>query len=108
LVLAATSGGVDLAALGAADWREEYRRAFPAAAGWATDPQPDMTAELRRIQSPTLLLWGDADPLSPVAVGEHLAELIPRAALRVVAGWTHDFGRDRADAVAPLIEAHLR
>jgi pimeloyl-ACP methyl ester carboxylesterase len=108
LVLAATSGGVDGGALGAADWREEYRLDFPDASGWATDPQPEMTAELRALKSPTLLLWGDADPLSPVAIGEHIAGLIPDAVLHVVAGGTHDFGRDRADVVAPLIEAHLR
>jgi pimeloyl-ACP methyl ester carboxylesterase len=108
LVLAATSGGVDVAALGAADWRAEYRLAFPGAAGWASDRQPDLTAELRRLACPTLLLWGDADPLSPVAIGEHLADLIPRATLSVVAGGTHDFGLARADVVAPLIEAHLR
>jgi pimeloyl-ACP methyl ester carboxylesterase len=108
LVLAATSGGVDVAALGATDWRDDYRLAFPGAAAWATARAPDITAELRRIRSPTLLLWGDADPLSPPAIGQRLADVIHDAALHVVAGGTHDFGFERADVVAPLIEAHLR
>jgi len=108
LVLVATSGGVDVGRLGADDWRAEYRRAFPEAAGWVADPCADQTDALRRIASPTLLLWGGADPISPVAVGEHLAALIPDAALRVVGGATHEFGRDEANTVAPLIEAHLR
>lgn len=108
LVLAATSGGVDVGRLGAADWRDEYRRAFPGAAGWIAEPQPDQTEQLRRIASPTLLLWGGADPTSPVAVGKHLAQLIPGAALHVLGRGTHDFGREEPRTVGPLIESHLR
>jgi len=107
LVLVATSGGVDMRRLGADDWREDYQRAFPHAARWVADPQPDQTGQLRRIDSPTLLLWGDSDPVSPVAVGEHLADLIPGAALHVIAGGTHDLARDQPVAVARLIAAHL-
>jgi pimeloyl-ACP methyl ester carboxylesterase len=108
LVLAATSGGVDVSGLGGADWREDYRRAFPGASGWVTGRQPDQTEDLRRLGAPTLLLWGDADPLSPVSVGEHLAGLIPDARLRVIPGGTHDLGREDAGVVAPLIADHLR
>jgi len=108
LVLVASTGGVDVGRLGAADWREEYRRAFPHAAGWVGDRRPDQTEQLRALASPTLLVWGGADPISPVAVGEHLAGLIPGAALRVVQDGTHDLGRDAAGTVALLIEAHLR
>lgn len=107
LVLAATSGGIDVSRHGAAPWREEYRRIFPAAAGWITEEQPDHTHEIGRISAPTLLLWGDSDPISPVGVGEQLAGLLPHATLRVVRGGTHSFAHDRAPAVAPLIAAHL-
>jgi pimeloyl-ACP methyl ester carboxylesterase len=108
LVLVATSGGVDVAGMGAEDWRAEYRRAFPDAAAWVADRPPDVTEQLGRLASPTLLLWGAADPISPVAVGEHLARVIPGGVLRVLEGGTHDFGRVQANLVAPLIEAHLR
>lgn len=108
LVLTATSGGIDVGRLGAVDWRDEYRLTFPRAAAWVGDPVPDQTELLRAIRSPTLLLWGDADPLSPPAVGEHLAALIPGAVLRVVAGATHDLALEMPDRVARLIEAHLR
>ena len=37
LVLTVTSGGVDMTGLGAADWRSDYRWAFPGAASWITD-----------------------------------------------------------------------
>ena len=36
LVLCVTSGGVDMAGLGAADWRADYRKSFPNAAPWIT------------------------------------------------------------------------
>ncbi|MEA2297547.1 MAG: hypothetical protein QOF77_483 [Solirubrobacteraceae bacterium] len=107
LVLAATSGGIDLTAHGARDWRADYRRDFPAAAPWILDRAPDLTGDLARLPVPTMLLWGEDDEVSPVAVGERLAALLPRAALHVIPGGTHDFARERPGLVARLIAAHL-
>jgi len=107
LVLTVTSGGVDMAGLGAADWRETYRAAYPHAAAWATEARADLTASLGLVEQPALLIWGDADPISPVAVGERLAALLPNTALRIVEGGDHDLARTHAAAIAPLIEAHL-
>jgi pimeloyl-ACP methyl ester carboxylesterase len=107
LVLAVTSGGVDVAGLGAVDWRIEYRRNFPNAASWVFDGWGDHTADLPRLTAPTLLLWGDRDPISPVAVGEHLASLLPNARLCVLPGGTHALSTEQAPAVAALIRAHL-
>jgi pimeloyl-ACP methyl ester carboxylesterase len=56
---------------------------------------------------PVLLLWGDVDPISPVAVGRKLVALLPRAELVVVNGGTHDLIFERADDVVPHIETHL-
>ena len=107
LVLTATSGGIDLAPFGVQDWRPEYRRANPTAAAWIMDERVDVTNRLGTLAAPTLLLWTDADPISPVAVGEHLASLLPDARLVVVPGGDHAFARDRADEVARLIAEHL-
>jgi pimeloyl-ACP methyl ester carboxylesterase len=107
LVFVATFGGVDVAGLGGSDWRADYRAAHPAAARWITNDWPDHTNELPSITAPTLLVWGDNDAISPVAVGEHLASLLPNATLRVVAGGTHSLAVDRAEEVAAEIEAHL-
>ena len=71
------------------------------------DERRDLTGELGRIRAPVLLLWGDADPISPVAVGERLAELLPNAELVVTEGGTHDLVFERAHDVAPHIERHL-
>lgn len=107
LVLSVTSGGVDMAGLGAADWRPDYRRSFPQAAGWITaaGSSPDLPVE--EIAAPTLLIWGDADPISPVAVGRHLAARLPDARLEIVPGGDHDVAASHPDRVAALIARHL-
>lgn len=107
LVLVATSGGLDVARLGAADWRQEYRAEFPHAASWVWEQRPDYGDAIAAVSAPTLLLWGDADPVSPVGVGERLAELLPSSALHVLAGGTHSLAREYPDDVAKLIAAHL-
>jgi pimeloyl-ACP methyl ester carboxylesterase len=107
LVLNVTSGGVDVGGLGASDWREDYRRSFPRAAAWITQPGAAPNLPVERIAAPTLLIWGDADPISPVAVGRHLQSRIAGSRLHVVAGGDHDLARTRAAEVAPLIERHL-
>jgi poly(3-hydroxyoctanoate) depolymerase len=108
LVLSVTSGGIDLASLGAVDWRPAMAAEEPTLPRWFLDAWDDLTAELGRIEIPTLLLWGDADPISPVAVGRRLAELLPRAELVVVPGGEHDLAHARAAEVLPHIERHLR
>jgi pimeloyl-ACP methyl ester carboxylesterase len=107
LVLAVTSGGVDVADFGAEDWRPAFIAENPTVPRWFIDFQSDLTDRLRAITAPTLLLWGDADPISPVRVGERLARLLPNARLHVFAGGTHDLGNVLAGGVAPLIDRHL-
>jgi pimeloyl-ACP methyl ester carboxylesterase len=107
LVLTVTSGGVDMAAFGASNWRPDYRKSFPQAAPWIYEPRSAAPLPVEKITAPTLLLWGDADPISPVTVGRHLGACIPGARLHVVAGGDHDLARTHAAAIAPMIERHL-
>jgi pimeloyl-ACP methyl ester carboxylesterase len=107
LVLCATSGGVDMAGLGAADWRPDYRKSFPNAAAWITAGTASSLLPVENIKAPTLLIWGDADPISPVAVGRHLEGRIPSAGLEIVPGGDHDLATTHADRVAVLIARHL-
>lgn len=107
LVLSVTSGGLPLSDLGGADWRAAYFRAFPQAARWIADPVEDLSARIPSIRAPTLLLWGDADPISPVAVGQRLARLLPNARLRILPGADHDLARTHVDTVASAITHHL-
>ena len=57
-----------------------------------------------RVKAPVLLIWSDADPISPVSVGRYLAATLPRAELVIVPGADHMFARDRAEEIASRIE----
>lgn len=107
LVLTATSGGLDLSGFDVEDWRPALQAEQPALPPWFAEDRQDLSAQLGRITVPVLLLWGDADPISPVAVGERLAALLPNARLHVLAGGEHDLAHVYAAQAAPLIDAHL-
>jgi poly(3-hydroxyoctanoate) depolymerase len=108
MVLSVTSGGLDMRALGATDWRPQFAQRNPGAPRWFLDAKDDLTPHLHRISAPALLLWGDVDPISPVAVGRRLAQLLPRTELVVVPGGNHDLVSERAHEILPHIERHLR
>lgn len=107
LVLAVTSGGINVAALGAEDWRPSFLESNPRLPRWFSSYREDLSAKLPALCIPTLLLWGDADPISPVAVGERLASILPCARLHVFEGGDHDLAETHAAEVAPLIDAFL-
>jgi pimeloyl-ACP methyl ester carboxylesterase len=107
LVLAVTSAGVAVADLGGSNWRSDYYRAYPHAAQWIGEASDDLSDQIVSIEAPTLLLWGDSDPISPVAVGERLLSLLPNANLHVVCGGDHDLAQIHAPTVANLIKHHF-
>jgi pimeloyl-ACP methyl ester carboxylesterase/ribosomal protein S18 acetylase RimI-like enzyme len=104
LVLAVTSAGLDMTALGAADWRPDSQWAHPDAPDWVFAAQPDLSDRLPHIAVPTLLLWADADPISPLAVGRRLAELLPHSHLVVYRSDDHWVVHEQAADVARLID----
>ena len=108
LVLTATSGGVDVTAFGAVEWRADYRKRYPRSAAWVTDSRVAAKAlPVEQILCPTLLIWGDADRISPLAVGQHLKARMPNSELRSIASDDHRFAFTCPDQVAPLIADHL-
>ncbi|MEG0031653.1 alpha/beta fold hydrolase [Acinetobacter sp.] len=106
LVLVATSGGIDLSPFQVADWRKDYQQCFTVP-DWFVQHQSDLTSILERIQCPVLLIWGDADPISPVAVGQALHRQIPHAELHIVSQGQHDLAYVHAEHVAQLIQNFL-
>lgn len=107
LVLVATSGGVPIEDLHPHDWRPDFIRSNPAFPAWMARERWDLAPQLASVHAPALLLWGDADPISPVAVGERLQGLLPRAQLHVLRGGAHDLAQTHAEAVAEHISRHL-
>jgi pimeloyl-ACP methyl ester carboxylesterase len=108
LVLTVTSGGVDMSDLKAEDWRPAFLKSNPTAPRWFAEYRRNISVHLDRIRVPVLLLWGDADPISPVAVGLRLKELLPRSNMHVLPGGGHDLANKMASTVAPLIDEHLK
>ncbi len=107
LVLTATSGGIDISDLGAQDWREVFHVENSTSPQWFVDYKEDLTEQLKKIKIPVLLLWGDADPLSPVAVGNRISSLLLRPELHVIPGGDHRLAKDFAHIVTPLIDQYL-
>ena len=108
LVLVATSGGVPIDDLHPHDWRPDFVRANPAFPPSMAAQRWDLSARLATVRVPVLLLWGDADPISPGAVGQRLHGLLPNAALQVLQGGAHDLAQTHAAAVAGHISRHLQ
>ena len=108
LVLVATTGGIDVRRLGAAEWRtSDWVAQRPAMPRWFVDDQTDLGDRLPRVQAPTLVLIGDADPLAPLGVGEYLRSHIPGAELQIVARGTHAMAEELPGRIAALIDRHL-
>ena len=107
LVLCVTSGGMDLTPFDAEDWRPAMRAAHPGLPDWFARYRDDLAPRLPALRVPTLLLWGDSDPISPVQVGQRLASLLPHSKLHVLPGGDHSLGCNLAPLATPLIDRHL-
>jgi poly(3-hydroxyoctanoate) depolymerase len=103
LVLCTLSGGVDVRALGGAEWRDSLRAEQQGMPTWFIDDRSDFADRLGSVRPPALLLNGDQDPLSPVSVGEFLQARLPKARRHVVKGGSHSMAQDDPDQIAPLI-----
>jgi pimeloyl-ACP methyl ester carboxylesterase len=82
-------------------------QSMPGVPNWFLEDRTDFTDRLAEIRAPTLLVWSDADPISPLAISRFLAERMPRARGVTVRGGTHAFANERPDEVAALIRSHL-
>lgn len=65
-------------------------------------------ALLPRITAPTLVVHGDRDPLFPIEHAQELAEKIPNAKLKVMAGMGHDLPPGHVPEMAAAMVAHFR
>lgn len=74
-----------------------------ARAVWLAD-QRDRAAAIR---TPTLILVGDEDAITPPALSEELAELIPGARLEVIAGASHLANLDQPGEFNRLVDDFL-
>jgi pimeloyl-ACP methyl ester carboxylesterase len=69
---------------------------------------PNLRKWLHRIDRPTLVLWGESDPLFPPAYAQAYAELIPGAKMVVLPECGHVPNAEQPDAAADAIIAFAR
>jgi pimeloyl-ACP methyl ester carboxylesterase len=105
LVLVATSGGTR--ARFGIDWRAGFRAERANVPDWFERDETTLETRLGEVRAPTLLVFGDRDPIAPVAMGQHLQSLIRGAHLVVIPGGTHVLAEECPDEVARVIDAHL-
>lgn len=106
LVLVATSGGVDLSPFHVADWREDYQLNF-SVPDWFVNHHVALDDQLKNIHCPVLLIWGDQDPISPVAIGEYLQSVFRNAQLQIIHQGQHDLAFEYAEQVTHLIDEFI-
>ncbi len=108
LVMAVTSAGVDRERLGLEDWR---LRPGAGDAPWVADRQDPLDDQIPGVQVPSLLLWADEDPISPLPLAHRLEELLPDATLTVYPSDDHwvvlEHVADVADRIRELIHQPL-
>ncbi len=68
----------------------------------------DRVALLKKIERPTLVIHGAADPLVPLASGVDTARLVPSARLEVIEGMGHDLPPQLIERLLALIDQHAR
>jgi len=62
---------------------------------------------LRSDRRPTLMMWGDSDPVLPLSTGERFAEAIGRDAPQVIEGASHYLQEDRGEEIGRRIAEWL-
>lgn len=67
----------------------------------------DTTLSLERIRVPTLLLFGEEDPITPPEVGREMARRIPNAVLKTLAGAGHVGSLERPEAFTAVLRRFL-
>lgn len=104
LVLVATSGGIDLSPYHVLDWRESYQEQLDLPDWFVVSKSQTIEQALTTITCPVLLLWGDDDPISPVAIGQYLQQQFQQAELHIIGKGQHDLAHVHAEQVGRLIQ----
>ena len=89
-------------------WREDPSAFFRAARAIDGVGLTGREAELRRLDVPTFILWGEEDPFLPPELGERLGELIPGSTVALLPGCSHFVTEDAPQTVGPLMYHFLR
>jgi pimeloyl-ACP methyl ester carboxylesterase len=67
----------------------------------------ELEAAMRRLQVPTLVLFGTEDRLTPPELGHHYREILPNCQLVIVHDAAHAIYDDQPEALAAIITDFL-
>lgn len=67
----------------------------------------DMTQIFKKVKTPTLIIWGDVDKVTPLKMGKKINSLIPGSKLEVING-RHGIPITKVEKVAGLVEKFLQ
>ena len=87
-------------------WRADPPALIRAARG--IQRAPGSLEDLRALDIPALLLWGEDDPYLPPEIGEQLADVLDRSTLAVLPGCSHFLTEDAGETVLPIVGDWLR
>ena len=73
--------------------------------GWRS--RYDLAQEMTRVRVPTLLVWGDADAMWPIAHAERVAKALPNARLTLIRDAGHMPWIDQMDETSDVVRAFL-
>lgn len=85
------------------DQRRAFFSAFRRLALWLPRQQRGLRGRLASVAVPTLVVWGEADRINPVANGRALAAMQPSARLVVVPGAGHNVQEEQPQAVVQAL-----
>ncbi len=68
----------------------------------------DLTEELKKIKTPTLVVWGTLDSYVPLTSGKKIAELIPGARLEIISGGKHGLHLQLPEKLYEIIKNFLK
>jgi len=67
----------------------------------------DLTEELKKIKTQTLVVWGDLDSYVPLKTGKKIAALIPGSRLEIVSGGKHGLHLQMTEKLYSIIKKFL-
>jgi pimeloyl-ACP methyl ester carboxylesterase len=89
-------------------WRQDPSGLARAAREVGADDIERMELQLKDLDIPTLVLWGEDDPYQPSELAEELWELLPDASVALLPGCSHYLTEDAPETALPLILQFLR
>jgi len=92
------SGGYDYYFLQSQIMRESFKKAIA----------EDLTPDLAKIKTPTLIIWGEKDQTTPLSDGQKMNRLIVGSRLTVVPQGRHALQRQLPDVLAQTVLPFLR